>query len=435
MLHDDAMRAGVRLVALLGLGGMLVGPVGARAAEGEQALRSTPIGVDILPMVGTSTFARGTDRRAVSFNLIGGYAGAVDALEVAGVFNLERHRVSGLQLAGTFNANAGTLTGSQLAGAVNLTGGWARGHQLSGAANVVGSGLEGAQLTGGANLAGAVRGLQASGAANLAAGDLRGAQLSGGVNLVSGPVDGAQISGAANLAGGPVDGAQLTGGLNIGGPVRGVQISGAANLAHGPVRGSQLSGGVNVAAGGVSGLQLAPVNVAAGHARFQVGVVNIARRSDISLGLVNVIAEGRTHVDVWANETGVVHAGLKHGGDHFHNVYAVGFRPLGDLPIWTATVGWGLHTTLVGPVFLDADLVASHVNRMGAWNNGLNLVSTARAVGGVRLLPGVAVTAGLSYNVLTSTCGYGPEGGRLVYEWRGGAVSAWPGFQLGVQLL
>ena len=360
-----------------------------------QELTPVPVGGDVVPMVGTSSWALGEDLRAVSVNLGVGYAGAVDGVELGLGVNVDRLYMRGLQAAGGVNVVGGDTDGVQLAGGVNVVGARADGVQASGGANIVG-------------------------------GDLSGVQLTGGANVVGMGADGLQISGGGNIAGAGVDGAQISGGVNVAGGV---------------VDGAQISAGANVA-GGVDGAQVAPVNVAVGHVDgVQVGVLNIARTSDFSLGLVNIIWEGRTHVDAWASEDGFAYTALKHGGARFHYIYGVGYRPAlstAELPYaWSAVVGLGGHTPLGNRLFADMDILAQHVNDDAAWTLGLNTRGTARLVGGVQLVDRLALIAGPTYNVqASSVCGPRYAGPGAVTLGDGEVhVQGWPGWIVGVELL
>ncbi|MFT4974663.1 MAG: hypothetical protein ACI8S6_000546 [Myxococcota bacterium] len=356
-----------------------------------QELTPVEIGGDVVPMVGTSTHSQGNDERAISVNLIG-YAGGIDGVELSAVAAIDRLHMHGVQLAG----------------AANLVGADVEGIQAAGAVNIVGQGVDGLQFAGGANIAGgSVDGVQGSGGANIVGLDVDGVQLAGGANITGGSVDGVQGAGGVNITGGVVDGAQLAGGLNIAGGIDGVQIA-AANFSGGHVSGAQ------------------------------IGVVNIARTSDFSLGLVNIIWEGRTHVDVWATETGFINAAFKHGGERFHYIYGAGYRPgSGDLPgAWSGMVGMGGHTELTQRLFVDSDVISAYVHDAEA-AYGLNLLNTARLVGGVQLTHRLALLAGPTYNVLVSeTCGPKYAGpGTTVFNPGPVQVRGWPGVMVGVQLL
>jgi len=355
-----------------------------------QDLTPTDIGGDLVPMVGSSTTSQGNDLRSVSVNVVG-YAGAVDGIELGLVANIDRFY------------------------------------------------MHGAQFSGGANLVGAdVDGIQGAAGANIVGQDADGIQLAGGANITGGALDGIQGSGGVNIVGLDADGVQLAGGANItGGSTDGIQAAAGANITGGVADGAQLAGGVNIA-GGVDGVQAAVVNFSGGHVSgAQIGVVNLARTSDFSLGLVNIIWEGRTHVDAWATEGGFVNTALKHGGERFHYIYGAGYRP-GDLELmaWNAMVGMGGHAELTQRLFVDTDIISAYVHEIDA-DYGLNLLNTARLVGGVQVTDRLALVAGPSYNVSVSdVCGPKYAGpGVTVFSPGPVQVRGWPGVMVGIQLL
>jgi len=322
-----------------------------------QDLIPVELGIDLVPTVGTSAALMGTDRRSLSLSLLGGYAGAVDGVELSMGVNIDRYTLDGLQLAGV--------------------------------ANLVGVGAEG---------------IQGASVLNLVGGSVDGIQVSGGVNLVGGMVDGVQVATAGNVVGGSVDGIQVSGGVNL--------------------------------AAGIEGVQLAPVNLAGDVAGVQIGVVNIARTSDLSLGVVNVILEGRTHLDVTVDELGLGTVALKHGGAGFHYIYSLGLRP-GAQGAWMPALGLGGHREW-RRVFMDTEVVSGPL--IEHWEPlGLRLRTTGRLIGGLTLTERIAVIAGPSYSVLlTESCGPQHQGsGAHVLSAEASPVSAqgWPGVVVGIELL
>lgn len=123
----------------------------AHADEEEQALdvcregvSHGGIGVDFLPMVGTSSYRPTREAvRGFSLNLIGGLSRGLHGLEIGGALNIQRSFVCGLQIAGALNVSLGPVRGLQIApvnvatesmtgvqiGVVNVAGD-ARGVQL-----------------------------------------------------------------------------------------------------------------------------------------------------------------------------------------------------------------------------------------------------------------------------------------------------------------
>lgn len=184
-------------------------------------------------------------------------------------------RVSGGALVGLVSRVRHGYQGGQIVGLVSLTNGAARGASLSGLAALHWGDLSGASI---------------AGAANYGEGDLTGGEVAGLFSFRKGNATGFQLSGAFNAAH-DVTGAQLSGAVNLTRNISGAQLAGAGNVTR-SANGLMLAGGANYATDSVSGVQLAPVNVAETIAGLQFGVVNVARRVDgVQFGVVNVAEE------------------------------------------------------------------------------------------------------------------------------------------------
>jgi hypothetical protein len=95
-----------------------------------------------------------------SINLIGGYSGGVDAVEVGGIFNINKMNVKSVQLAGLFNIVGGNVKGVQIACLFNQVEGSVEGLQIGGAFNTVKNEVKGIQIATLYNKARSVKGLQ-----------------------------------------------------------------------------------------------------------------------------------------------------------------------------------------------------------------------------------------------------------------------------------
>lgn len=344
-------------------------------ATPERALKPVAIGVDLVPMVGTSAAYRGGDRRDLSVGIVS-WAGGVDGFSASAAGSLVQEDLDG------FDASGG----------ISLVGGRMDGFQVAGGLVGAGGGADGFQAAGGATYAG---------------GDLDGFQAAGGGNVAMGAVDGFQAAGGVNYAHDRMDGMQLAGGLNVAGDVDGLQLATA-----------------NIARGRVDGLQL--------------GIVNIARSSQASIGLVNLIWEGRTHIDVWGDEAGFGTVAVKHGSDWFHNYFGASYRPDAACSEWALLYGLGAHGALTHRWFLEGDLLYRHVSPTAGFLVATNELVTARGQLGWQIFKNVAVTGGLSWNTYISTVTDGSHyvGGAGASAERGAVVVRnWPGATLGVQLL
>ena len=120
-----------------------------------------------------------------SFNILGGYAGGVNGVELAGLFNMDQRAVQYVQIAGLFNSVGGQVTGFQTAGLYNSLQAGISGTQIAGLANQVAGELRGAQLAGIVNRTQAAEGLQIAGITNRNNTTLRGVQIAGILNRTS----------------------------------------------------------------------------------------------------------------------------------------------------------------------------------------------------------------------------------------------------------
>lgn len=165
--------------------------------------------------------------------------------------------------------------GARVAGLVNLTSGNSQGALVSGLAA-----LQQGDLAGGS----------VSGFGSYSEGNLEGAEVAGAVSFRQGDATGAQVSGAFSAAR-AVTGGQIAGAFNLAREVTGFQLGGASNATR-SATGLMLTGGLNLATESVSGVQLAPFNVAQFINGLQFGVVNVARRVDgVQIGVVNIAEE------------------------------------------------------------------------------------------------------------------------------------------------
>jgi hypothetical protein len=272
------------------------------------------------------------------------------------------------------------------------------------------------------------------GLAGALSGGVQGLALSGGVDIAGGALCGAQVAGGVTVAR-DAQGAQIAGGIAIASAMSGLQLAGGLDVA-GSVTGAQIAGGVTVAAGDLRGMQLAPINVTTGHASFQLGVVNVAKDADFQLGIINVNGSGRLLVDVWGQpEMGLLLAGLKHGGAHYHWIYFVGSRPADTARPWFG-LGFGVHATPSDRVFVDADVLSA--NQFVFNDNSAVWLAQARVVGGLRVVPGLSVFAGPTFNFLgqgKSARPGAPSYAHAVTQTSKTDFSDWLGATVGVEAL
>ena len=184
------------------------------------------------------------------------------------------------------------------------------------------------------------------------AGFVDGIQMAMGASR-TGDLSGEQISLGYNGAD-RVDGFQIALGVNHADSVEGFQVSYGANIAD-RVDGFQIAFGVNVA--DVADLQIASVNVA-DHASVQIGVVNVSETSDVPIGLVNIMTEEPVFGTAWLGSSGLVVAGVLHGGKLFRYAYLVAAMPATSTGTQVAGFGLGLSLHFdFDDVFFDTELL------------------------------------------------------------------------------
>lgn len=150
--------------------------------------------VSILPFLGTNKSLSGSITNNVSLNLIAGYSGSVEKLELGLGINIIRSNTNGLQLAGFgnivgektkgvqiggfFNTNLGNLDGISIAGATVHSWQHVKGFQAAGVLNIIHKSLNGVQFSTGINVLGTLnQGGQIAGLANFVFKESNGLQL------------------------------------------------------------------------------------------------------------------------------------------------------------------------------------------------------------------------------------------------------------------
>ncbi len=259
-------------------------------------------------------------------------------------------------------------------------------------------------------LSGGVDGVALSAGLNVSTADSTGVMAAAGANWNHGTMRGAQLSAGANVNVGTFRGVQATSGVNVVvGEGRGAQLSSGLNLATGAFYGVQATSGVNYARGG-SGLQVGSLNIqSAEYDGVQLGVVNISRGTKFSLGLINVVRGGRTHLEVTYGADGFGFAMVKHGAERWHWIYSIGGRaPFGDEDaVLAAGIGVGGHFPIRERFALDVDLVSHYLHDFQGTDAlpnelGSEVLTSLRLVTQVALHRRFALVFGASLNVLTT---------------------------------
>ncbi|WP_228527854.1 carboxypeptidase-like regulatory domain-containing protein [Pararhodonellum marinum] len=150
--------------------------------------------LSLLPFIGTNRKLSGNVVNDYSLNILGGFSGGTNKVELGGWFNLNKGNVQYVQWAGLFNQVGGSVKGLQMAGLAN-------------------------------GALGNVEAVQMAGLINFTTGQVKGLQMAGILNLATNEVKGVQMAGIANYSHRDLEGVQLAGVLNVGRNVRGSQIA------------------------------------------------------------------------------------------------------------------------------------------------------------------------------------------------------------------
>jgi hypothetical protein len=400
-------------------------PVAERPKEPERRgcdptrFERVPFAANLVPHVGTSTF-QGTDvQLGAGLHLIGGSVSALRGFELAGVFNHESY----------------SMCGAQIAGAINLVNGPMYGFQLA-PLNMVDGRVDGGQVAFVNTSSGTIHGFQAA-FLNLA---LRGgdAVQIGFANLVTDYLVGTQI-GFGNVATGTVEGAQFGFGNVTLGSVDGVQ-AGFVNIAQDSLTGAQ-AGFVNITAGDSAGMQLGFANTAKQSRGIMLGFVNISENADAAVGLLNIYTKGRTQLDAWVTDAGLVMIGVEHGGRLLHNIIGMGYTNRSAQGVFAFAYGIGARIHESNALFIDVDAIGYGLMAQKEREDRFNFGSILqlRVPIGYRITPSVAVFASPSLNVSVARTKDnflrepGFYGARMTADDAAATASIWPGVSLGAR--
>lgn len=274
--------------------------------------------VSLIPFIGTNHKLSGNVTNKYSFNIFGGYARGVDALEIGGFFNVDKENINGAQLAGFFNLVGDSVKGAQLAGFFNVTGKSMNGFQAAGFTNV--------------NL-GELNGVSASGFVNANFGKVKGAQLAGYVNYAK-QVEGIQGAGFVNFA------------LR---EVKGIQVAGFINHTK-ELEGTQIAGFINHAKYVKNGLQIAVVNISDSCKGLPIGVFSFVKT-------------GVHQLEVSGDEIFKANIGFRTGVPKFYNIFNIGIDGGSNEPLWSFGYGLGTSFRIKNKLRSDVTLIANHVSK------------------------------------------------------------------------
>lgn len=345
-----------------------------------------PFQFSLVPMIGTNGKISGQVVNKYSVNLLAGYSKGTTALELGGLYNIDRENVSGVQLAGFGNAVGDSTRGVQLAGFVNTNRGYTSGVQAAGFVNVVGDDLSGFQGAGFVNVAGEISGAQMAGFVNVAYHDVKGGQLSGFANYGK-DFKGFQGSGFFNYTT-SLQGMQLSAGMNLTKYAKGMQAAtmnvadtlykgmhlGVLNVVEKKANGYQM-GLINVSKE-IKGMQSALLNVTGQLNGLQFGLINIADSLDKGavIGLLNFVRNGKVEFGMEYNEAMEVNLAFRSGTRAFYTVLNASKQVTRE-ELWSYGGGFGTQFRLFNNFYSNIEIVSNMVHPKDEHINTLNLLN------------------------------------------------------------
>ncbi|MEQ8577647.1 MAG: hypothetical protein RIC57_03165 [Balneola sp.] len=427
--------------------------------------------------IGTNGIAAPRYTAKYSINLLGGYHGGLNGLEIGTLYNYNKEYASGFQIAGLVNATSGYAEGVGIAGLINYAGSDLSGIQIAGFGNISKSNIEG---------------LQAAGALNYASGDLSGLQGSFGANIARGDVEGAQISGLLNISQQTMSGLQITGGANVGlDNMEGLMISGVFNAAKGDASGLFITGGGNIASDNMEGLMISTLfnvsseyssglmitgglnysryqeglmisaganitqemegaqfggflNYATTATGLQVGIINIASEFEgASVGLLSLYGNGRKNFDVRYSDAGFTDIGITTGTHRVYNMAILGYNTSFDRNVYRFGLGVGLEKNINDSfrkiesedLFVNQEFTVMH-HFEEDWSKKTNLIFSYKYLIGNRFNSGLSLYGGPTYNIQVTRVNSANDYTWYSLwspEWNGRKYRMWVGFTVGVR--
>ena len=386
-----------------------------------------PYQMSFLPGMSTNGKLNSQVINNASLNLLGGYSGGVNGVEVGGVFNINKKDVKYAQVAGVLNIVGGKVTGAQIAGVQNTVLDSVNGFQAGGIGKFVKRNFIGWQVGGVYNHIGGIgRGVQAAGIGNFAGKQFTGWQLSGYYNVAANSLTGSQLTGGVNVSRGETRGAQLAGWLNVNlRNLNGAQIAGLANVNVREMRGLQLS---------------ALLNYTKKLKGVQIGLVNIADTSDgYSIGLINIILKGYHKLSLFSTEVIPFNAAFKTGNTKLYSILlagiSAGYRNESKDKLYSFGYGIGKEFSFGKKKKwgINPELTSQHLY-LGTWDY-VNVLNRVTVLAHLKFGKLFSISAGPAYNIYqTQKIGNYkhpvPSDGPVMTL--GKNVTGWFGFNIGV---
>ncbi|MBS1597569.1 MAG: carboxypeptidase-like regulatory domain-containing protein [Bacteroidetes bacterium] len=338
----------------------------------------TPLQFSLVPGLGTHGYLAGQVVNKFSLNILGGYTGGVNGVEIGGIFNIVKKDVKDFQAAGVFNLVGGKLKGVQLAGLHN---------------SVLDS--------------------------------VRGVQVSGFNNTVKAPFSGFQLSGFNNSTWGPIKGMQAAGAINTNkGAIKGFQLSGLGNISRQKVEGVQIAGLFNYTKK-LKGFQLGLINIADSSSGYSIGLINISKNYHV--------------LSVFADETAIINLSYKSGNRNLYNFLTAGYNFINDHKLFSFGFGIGSEINISRSFFVSPELKWLFIYN-GDWDH-LNKMGKAAVSVNLRINKWISIFAGPSFAAYISNQSIAIPGYQFPIPsehynkfslWNN--VTGWVGWQAGINL-
>ncbi|MFH2141457.1 MAG: hypothetical protein ABIJ97_03475 [Bacteroidota bacterium] len=322
-----------------------------------------PVQISFISPLGTNGMESGKVANNFSLNMIAGYSGGVEGLEIGGFYNIINGDITGLQIGGFGNTAFGNTDGCQISGFSNI-------NKKN------------------------VKGLQIAGFSNIVTDSVTGAQIAGFSNIVNGSTTGLQLAGFSNYSKSISTGAQIAGFSNINKDnAKGIQIAGFSNINAGDLKGVQISGFYNYTKK-LTGAQIGFINVCD---TVEDGIV---------LGFLSIVKKGYRAFEISGNETFYGVANFKTGTERFYNIISVGARLHNNEIAWGWGYGLGTMFYVHEKIKLNFDIISYHVNHDAWWTNRLNLLNKVNLTANYRLNEYITIFAGPAWNIHVSDTYY-----------------------------
>lgn len=375
-------------------------------------MANRPIQTSLLPGIGTRGMIGSQVSNKFSFNILGGYTGGVEGLEIGTIFNINKGDVKGLQISGIFNSVSGNVKGCQIGAIYNYVSQNTGGVQISGIGNIVKKKTSGVQI---------------AGISNLDLDNFRGVQISGISNHNQGQTKGIQLAGITNINHKETKGLQMAGFNNhCDTNIKGMQWAGFSNHARKEMKGIQMAGVYNYARK-MKGLQF--------------GLINVADTMDgAGIGLVNIYGNGLNKLVVSSSDIQQVNIAYLSGAKKLHSIIGMGANADLHNQLYSAFFGlgssinlsqrWSLHPECYGQVYY-----------LGDWGY-VPLVGRVQLDLSYKVYQKLELFAGVSYSITENRRGttvkdYSPWLNTSNIQYRiinNNNLASWMGWQMGIRI-